>query len=123
MSNAFSLFECMIVCVIIGILMLAAIPSYQYQMASQRRHQAILTLMHMAHTLEMHRLTAGGHYPRVSIDDLKPSTPGQGYRYVITVLTPNRFILSAEPDAHQHSLTSNETCKTLWVNQAGQHCW
>lgn len=123
MERAFSLFECMIVCVIIGILMMIAIPGYQHNIAKQRQDHAILTLMQMAHALEEARLASGGAYPQMLISSLMPAHTGLGYRYEITSLKPTQFMLSAIPDAHQGSLLSHKRCKTLWINQAGQHCW
>lgn len=124
-QRGFTLIELMIVVVILGILMLVALPAYQDSIAKTWRRKATACLVEMAQGMER-RYTTGLSYIADTTDlTLLPpqvcsTEDGMGDRYVIN-LTPapanDTFTLQALPQGVQS--TRDSRCGTLTINQLG----
>ena len=120
----FTLIEMMIVVVVIAILAVIVLPSYQGVVMKARRTDAKAALTTAAQTLERYSTeNATTGYANATISDTagatvvaRSSTENGHYLLTIGNKTASTYVLSAAPQGGQ----ANDGCKTFTLNQRGE---
>ena len=101
MERGFSLFECLIVLVIISILAGMLYPSYQAHIAKVHRQRAEITLWEMAHRAQ-EQFVRSGRYDNLQLEQLLPSAwKDDYYQYAIEAQGERDFRITATPNDAQ----------------------
>ena len=123
-QSGFTLIELMIVVVVVAILAVLVLPSYQGFVLKARRTDAKAALTTASQSLERYATeNPGTGYTNATVSDISgptvvaKSTTDDGH-YVLTVTgkTVTTFLLSAAPQNAQLS----DACKTFTLNQRGE---
>jgi len=125
--KGFSLIELLIVIIIVGILMIVVMPSYQDLIRKSRRSEAISALIKMQLEQEYFRMINSSYAIDfgVALNDVK-SGSSEYYTFVIEGATSSVYTLRARtvPTSSQHD---DASCRMMTVNQSGDKlpaiCW
>lgn len=120
---AFTLIELMIVVVIISVLTMIAMPSYDNHVRKSRRADAQASLLELAQFMERHYTAQGGYYTngRTGGNPTLPYTtaPKDGgntfYTLTVSVTSSENYTLSAAPAGAM----TGDNCGTLSLNSMG----
>ncbi|HKW79474.1 MAG TPA: type IV pilin protein [Casimicrobiaceae bacterium] len=117
--RGFTLIEVLIVCVIVGVLTMIALPSYQKSVQKTRRSDAKSALIGAAGQMERY-FTERGTYATATLGsgsgNVYPSTTENGY-YTLSLanLTATTYTLRAAPAAAQ----TGDACGTMTYTDQG----
>ena len=116
-ARGFTLLEVLIVCVIVGVLTMIALPSYQKSVQKTRRSDAKSALIGAAGQMERY-FTERGTYATATLGSggVYPSTTENGY-YTLSLanLTATTYTLRAAPAAAQ----VGDACGTMTYTDQG----
>lgn len=116
-QRGFSLFELMIVCVIVAVLAAIAVPSYSAQMQKSRRSDAKAALLGAAGQMERF-LTERGTYATATVGPggVYANTSQNGfYTLALSNLSASTYTLQAIPTGVQ----ANDACGTMTYTDQG----
>lgn len=122
--SGFTLIEMMIVVVVVAILAVLVLPSYQGYVMKARRTDAKAALTTAAQSLERYATeNPGTGYTNATVSDTsgptvvaKRTTDDGHYLLTVSGKTVTTFVLSATPQNSQ----LNDVCKTFTLNQRGE---
>lgn len=120
-AKGFTLLEIMVTLTIIGILAMAAIPSYRKPVLNVQHHLTKVTLFNLATNLEDY------HASYSSYRGFKTLLPEDPYYKFVIKTTDDQYQLSAIPK----TLDKEDSCGTFFLDQdgnemvsgAGNDCW
>ena len=129
-QGGFTLIELMIVVVIIGIISMIALPSFQASMAKGKRTDAKTALMESSSRMEQYYLDNKTY--TTTLSDIGVSTTSPDGYYALSVVTPDGscpiascYILKAEAQGGQ--ATADADCADMQLNSVGSKtpsaCW
>lgn len=124
-AKGFTLIELMIVVIIMGILAMAAYPSYQDQVMKTRRTEGQSALLHLATAME-HYYTENLSYTGATTPSVlghSSTTTNGHYTLTISDLSDTTYTVTATPAGAQ----AGDSCGVLTINQAfvqtPANCW
>lgn len=113
--KGFTLIECLIVLVIIGILTAVSMPIYSIYIKNERRFEAEVALEQLAARLETY-FTIHNTYQHATFENLNISSFASNHHYQLHITTSDTdFTLEAIPDEGGDSI-----CGTLTLNASGE---
>jgi type IV pilus assembly protein PilE len=123
-QRGFTLIELMIILVIVAILAVLVLPSYQGVVMKARRTDAKAALTTAAQSLERYSTeNPVTGYANATVNDVagptvisRATTDDAHYRLTLTDKTATAYVLSAVPQGAQ----ANDGCRTFTLNQRGE---
>ncbi len=126
-EHGFSLFELLIVLVIIGILASITYPIYHHVLLKTHRTEAKIALIHLANQMEIYYLTNNKSYADASFSKLHLNDITEKNFYHLTIeSTASSYQLFAEakfPDPECHLFMLNHLGEMTNAGSGSKKCW